>query len=170
MYYSGHGEESTDEGFWLPVDADLDDDTNWISNDYVTRKLRQIKAKNILVIADSCYSGTLTRGIALDNAELNPDESLINIYKNNKTRVVITSGGEKPVLDGGGNGHSVFARALLTELKSLEGTFTATTLFSSFNERVSKNSTALGLTQIPRFADIPNSGHENMDFVFSSIN
>ena len=89
LYYSGHGEESTDEGFWLPVDADLDDDTNWISNDYVTRKLRQIKAKNILVIADSCYSGTLTRGIALDNAELNPDESLINIYKNNKIHYLI---------------------------------------------------------------------------------
>lgn len=170
LYYSGHGDENTDEGFWLPVDADTDDDTNWIANSYITRKLRQIKAKNILIIADSCYSGTLTRGLSLDNTDLNSDQELLKLYKNNKTRVVISSGGEKPVLDGGGNGHSVFARSLITELENRSDIFTATNLFTGFNERVTKNSSALGLPQIPRFADIPNSGHEDMDFIFSPIN
>ena len=43
------------------MDAQLKDDYNWIANSYITRKLREISANNILVVADSCFSGTLTR-------------------------------------------------------------------------------------------------------------
>ena len=54
-------EKIENEGFWLPSDAEINDDTNWISNEYITRKIKSYSARNILVIADSCYSGTLTR-------------------------------------------------------------------------------------------------------------
>ena len=30
-----HGIYEEDEGFWLPKDADREDDTNWISNNYL---------------------------------------------------------------------------------------------------------------------------------------
>ena len=45
------------------VDADIDDPSQWIANASITRQLKAMQAKHVLVIADSCYSGTLTRGI-----------------------------------------------------------------------------------------------------------
>ena len=55
IYYAGHGIQESNEGFWLPVDAQLKDDYNWIANSYITRKLREISANNILLVADSCF-------------------------------------------------------------------------------------------------------------------
>ena len=34
---------------------------NWVSNDDITDMLKVIPAHHILVVADSCYSGTLVR-------------------------------------------------------------------------------------------------------------
>ena len=65
IYYAGHGvyDSDVDKGYWIPVDAKLDDTGNWISADDVTTSIRQIPAKHILIISDSCYSGTLARDI-----------------------------------------------------------------------------------------------------------
>ena len=45
LFYAGHGtyDDETDEGFWQPVDAG-DTDSNWISNDRITRTLRGFKS------------------------------------------------------------------------------------------------------------------------------
>ena len=61
IYYAGHGEyvTDTDRGVWLPVDANPQSPANWISNVEINDYLKQIKAKQIIVIADSCYSGSL---------------------------------------------------------------------------------------------------------------
>ncbi len=67
IYYAGHGwlDEDADMGYWLPVDAGEQDPTNWVSNGSITAALRAMLAKHVLVIADSCYSGKLARGIDL---------------------------------------------------------------------------------------------------------
>ena len=59
IYYAGHGIEVNNDGYWLPKNAKKSDDTYWLSNDYLTRKIKNIKASNVLVLSDSCYSGTL---------------------------------------------------------------------------------------------------------------
>ncbi len=63
IYYAGHGvlDAETETGFWLPTDAERDNDVNWIANDYVSRTLRAMTANHVMVVADSCYSGTLIR-------------------------------------------------------------------------------------------------------------
>ena len=62
VYYAGHGEIDTSrQGYWLPVDAQADTPTSWISNRAVSDILTTMEAKHVLVIADSCYSGTMTR-------------------------------------------------------------------------------------------------------------
>ena len=63
IYYAGHGvlDADTATGFWLPVDAETDSDANWIANDYMSRTLRAMTANHVMVVADSCYSGTLVR-------------------------------------------------------------------------------------------------------------
>ncbi|MFZ2168174.1 MAG: caspase family protein, partial [Methylococcaceae bacterium] len=38
IYYAGHGEISSNRGHWLPQDAELNDDKNWISSDDIRKK------------------------------------------------------------------------------------------------------------------------------------
>ena len=143
--------------------SEKDDDSDWLSNDYVTKKIKSIKANNILVIADSCYSGTLTRGLK----NINEDEILpINSYLETKSRMVISSGGVKPVIDGGGGGHSIFARMLINKLKSNSKPLISTQLYSSITEKVTEASKKYNIEQIPNLASLPQSGHEAPDFVF----
>src|SRR6185369_16595318 len=63
IYYAGHGilDKSTDASYWLPVDAETNDDTKWIDSRRISDQLKRIAARQVLVVADSCYSGTLTR-------------------------------------------------------------------------------------------------------------
>ena len=65
IYYAGHGwvDEEADEGYWLPVDAEADNPVNWVSNASLTSTIRAMHAKHVLVVADSCFSGKLTRGV-----------------------------------------------------------------------------------------------------------
>jgi hypothetical protein len=75
----------------------------------------------------------------------------------------MASGGNEPVADGGGGGHSVFAKAFLLGLSQMEkDKFTATELFRDFvQERV-----AGAANQTPEYNPLRNSGHESGDFVF----
>ena len=63
IYYAGHGEldKVNLRGYWLPVDSEADSSTNWISNIAITDILNVMNARHILVVADSCYSGSMTR-------------------------------------------------------------------------------------------------------------
>jgi hypothetical protein len=75
----------------------------------------------------------------------------------------MSSGGDEPVADGGGMGHSIFASALLQGLGHMdEGEFTATDLFVKFIQpQVAGRS-----EQVPQYGLISGSGHQAGDFVF----
>ena len=163
IYFAGHGILKDGYGYWLPKNAELEDDSYWLANDYVTKKLKSIKANNILVIADSCYSGSLTRGIT----EFKEDKKFsVNTYLNTKSRMVISSGGIKPVLDGGGGGHSVFARMLINKLKNSNQHLISSELYSAISKKVTEASKVFNIEQIPMLSSLPMSGHEAPDFVF----
>ena len=118
IYYAGHGIEVEGDGYWVPKDGQPEDDTNWIANDYITKKLKNIKATNVLLISDSCFSGTLSRGITFETEDVNGAiaDNRLQKLQDTKSRIVITSGNLEPVLDGGGGQHSVFARAFIETL------------------------------------------------------
>ncbi|HZT58768.1 MAG TPA: caspase family protein, partial [Pyrinomonadaceae bacterium] len=67
IYYAGHGysDKETEKTYWLPVDATGDDNSNWIIADDITSDIKAIPARHVLVVSDSCYSGTLSRGLNL---------------------------------------------------------------------------------------------------------
>ena len=100
IYYAGHGyyDQEAEQGYWLPVDAKPDTTANWISNADITDKLKVLNANHILVVADSCYSGALTRGV--DVSMRSPD--YIEKITALRSRTVLTSGGVEPVADSGG--------------------------------------------------------------------
>ncbi len=160
IYYAGHGwhDQEEEEGYWLPVDASEGSRINWISNETITKSIKAIKAKHILVIADSCYSGKLARGINITNRTTGHYSRL----SEKKARVVLASGGLEPVVDGGGkNEHSVFASAILDVLVSNEQVLDTTQMFQKLRSKVIVNS-----AQTPEYSDIRNAGHDGGDFIF----
>jgi len=173
IYFAGHGIQESNEGFWLPVDAHSDDDFNWIANSYVTRKLREIAANNILVVADSCFSGTLTRDANIVGSKSAKSIALdqYDFFYRKKTRMAITSGGIEPVWDGGGaDGHSIFAAAFINALDGHVGPISATEIFQRLREPVLRNSLALGSPQTPVLHAIPLSDHVDPDVVLVGNN
>ncbi len=164
VYYAGHGvvDPVTERGYWLPVDAHQDISANWVSNDDITDMLKAIPARHILVIADSCYSGTLVRAapVSFDTWEDRRDW-LRRIVKK-RSRTALASGGLEPVADSGGGNHSVFAAALLGVLRDNTETVEAQALFEPVRKKV-----VLNANQTPVYSDIRLAGHDGGDFIFA---
>jgi uncharacterized caspase-like protein len=159
IYYAGHGylDKDTDYGYWLPIDSERDDDSNWIATDRVVSQVKGMKAKHVMVVADSCFSGTITRGLKI--TERTP-EWLATIVRK-KARTALTSGGLEPVLDTGSGNHSAFAYAFISLLKENDGVLDASQLFSQLRPKVMINS-----DQTPEYGNIHQAGHDGGDFLF----
>jgi len=160
IYYAGHGwlDKEADEGYWLPTDAEEDNTVNWVSNSFITSTLRAIEAKHVLIVADSCYSGKLGRGLHIRN--ISP--SYLDRISKKKARSVISSGGLEPVIDSGGEGrHSVFASVFLSVLRENKGVMDGTQLFLKIRRPVMLNA-----DQTPEYSDIRKAGHQGGDFLF----
>lgn len=170
IYYAGHGQidAGTQQGYWLPVDAEQGNTANWISNSAITDLLNTVSARHVLVIADSCYSGSMS-GTSIPRLNTNMDESKmakwLKVMAKTKSRTVLTSGGLEPVLDAGGAGHSIFARALIERLESNRGVLDAYRIFIDVSRKVRSRSAAVGFSQSPTYAPIRHAGHGGGEFV-----
>lgn len=163
IYYAGHGwlDEDVDEGYWLPIDAEKDNPSNWLSNSDITTMLRAIQSNHIIIIADSCYSGKLTRGLEGEGMGIKSNKYLQRILQKS-SRTVLSSGGLEPVADAGGkNNHSIFTGALLSALNNIDKTILGTELFLKV-----RHSVVLNAIQTPEYADLRNAGHDGGDFLF----
>jgi ankyrin repeat protein len=160
IYYAGHGwlDREADQAYWLPVDATPGDEVNWISNASITGAVRAMQARHVLIVADSCYAGKLARGVRV----VRRSPAYLSRIANRRARVVLTSGGLEPVIDGGGTGrHSVFAAAFLAALESNPGVLEGHELFGRIKRPVMVNS-----DQMPEYADLRKAGHDGGDFLF----
>jgi uncharacterized caspase-like protein len=163
IYYAGHGQldHAAERGYWLPVDAEETIKANWISTADITDMLKASDAWHVLVVADSCYSGTLVRG-ALSPVQGGGDQlALLRRLAEKRSRTVLTSGGLEPVTDGGGGGHSVFAKAFIDTLRENDSVIDAESVFKMIREYVVVNS-----DQTPEYSDVRKAGHDGGDFVF----
>lgn len=166
VYFAGHGihEPATDLAYWLPVDAEKAEPATWISAQDVHNAVQRLPARHVLIVADSCFSGGL---MTREERALSPsgdkerDQHLASLMVRNSRRF-ITSGANEPVQDGGGQGHSIFARAMLEGLRRETGPFSATDLFVRHIQRaVSANS-----KQVPQIFPAK-LGHDGGDLVFT---
>lgn len=173
IFYAGHGSRiksgEYEAGYWLPVNANPPpDDTFWVSNEFVTRHLARLKAKRVMVVADSCYAGLLSTapGYLLlgDKAEFSEDYIRYKMPK--KSRLLLSSGGDQPVLDNVGQGHSIFASAFLTALENSSEIITGPQLFLKIRDIVTSRAKSIGVEQTPEFKAIKGAGHEVGDFFF----
>lgn len=159
IYYAGHGwlDEATDRGYWLPVDAKQGRRSRWLSNADITDTLKSLAAKHVMVIADSCYSGTLTRSAAVGLRDAN----YLKRIARKRARVAMVSGGLEPVADSAGGKNSPFAQAFLDALSENADVIDDTRLFAAIRRPV-----ILHAKQTPEYSDVRDSGHDGGDFLF----
>jgi len=172
IYFSGHGSRLQSGvrqvGYWLPTNAERSpDDTLWVPNDFVSRHLGRIDAKRVLIIADSCYSGLLgdEPGYVMVG-DGNYTDEYIEWKMPKRSRLVISSGGDSPMIEDVRQEHSVFARALLETLETNEQVLTAPELFLRLRRLIRPATTAVGARLEPEIKALKDAGHEVGDFFF----
>jgi hypothetical protein len=167
IYYAGHGEldKAENRGYWLPVDANEELRSKWISNSFIVDRIKATKAKHVLLVVDSCFSGTLLRSGNNGLKKSNINKNYIQRLKNKKTRLVITSGGNEPVVDSEGGQHSLFAFKFLDTLKNNNNVINSQMLFENIRGYVVSNA-----SQTPEISVVHKSGHDGGDFLFFSNN
>ena len=173
IYYAGHGARlqsgALESGYWLPTNAEAPPrDTYWVANEFVTRHLSRFKARRVLVVADSCYSGLLSSapGILMmgENGKYNND--YIKYKASKRSRLLLTSGGDQPILDGVGGSNSVFTKAFVDVLRSNNAIMTGPQLFMEVRKKVVNAAKAVDFDQNPEYKTIKGAGHEVGDFFF----
>jgi len=164
IYYAGHGQlvKKQNRGYWLPTDAGKKLDSKWINNNNIKDWITSSEAKHILVIADSCFSGSLMRGTGSNRSVEKLTKGTIKRLQNLKSRIAITSGGNEFVADGLGDAkNSVFAEPLIKALKNNNNVIRSIELFQTVQAYVINNA-----DQTPNHSLIHGTGHDGGEFLF----
>jgi len=181
IYYAGHGtlDAATGQSYWLPIDADVQNPTNWISGGEVTGFVARTKARHVLIVADSCYSGALIHGAAaqlVSTGSKEAEQKRMALLAKLPSRTVLTSGGLEPVLDNGPDGHSIFAHEFIETLSRNTDVIEATSLYTSLFEGVRMSAmhvgaiTGIPVHQSPEIAWLAEAGHETGgEFLFVPV-
>jgi hypothetical protein len=155
--YSGHGyyNDQNQMGFWYSYDAE----NRWdgIANSLVKDWCRSFRARKVLVIADSCFSGSLLvrSSFARDTTK--------------RSRELLAGGGLQPVADAGSpdGKHSVFNHYLRQGLEDLANKgepFVTNNLYVELYNPVIANS-----QQEPQKGVIMDALHEGGQFLFYPV-
>lgn len=160
IFYAGHGYQMDDTkmGYWIPVDASVKTAKGWISNDDIARLLAAIPARQIILVSDSCFSGTLAKEKKVSRlGKVAPEEVL-----RRRSVLVLTSGDEEPVSDEGKEGHSIFAWNLIRALEAMGGVTPGHEVWQAVHRGVTKE-----YPQQPQYGAIVSAGHvEGGDYLF----
>ncbi|BBL59914.1 caspase family protein [Methylomonas koyamae] len=175
IYFAGHGQKEDREGFWLPVDADKPPHKyTWIS-DYeiaVNTAWQDMRARHVLIVADSCFSGTIRNtglvSAAQPTVAAGQPRTIIELKSSSISRKFLTSGGDEPVLDKGRGNHSVFAAAFIDFLKNYNKPepLSADTIYGQIEAAVYDQSSRLGHPQRPLYGPIQGAGDADGQFYF----
>jgi hypothetical protein len=98
--------------------------------------------------------------------EGNYSDEYIEWKRPKRSRLVISSGGDAPVVYEPGEMHSIFARALLAALESNEQLLTAPELFLRIRNTVRQGAATTEALHEPELKALKDAGHEVGDFFF----
>ena len=175
IFYAGHGQLVKGigvygRGYWVPCEGEIDNPANWINTFEITDLLSLMKSRHILVVSDSCYSGAfITRGMNIDTGLSESEKArrhLIEKLAKKKSRNILSSGDLQPVIDDGGSGHSVFAKAVLDALRENDEVLEGFRLHKQVQARVAFAASNRMIEQIPQYAPLKASNHEMGEFFF----
>lgn len=130
IYFSGHGNLQTNDGYWVAHDSETNYNRRKILIDVLKKHLEKINCKHILVISDSCHAGALfgqqkkalTRSTESQLSDDLPERGLgEKVYKeleHAKSRWAFCSGQyDQKVMDGRLGENSPFASSIIEVLK-----------------------------------------------------
>jgi len=162
IFYAGHGYQMTDTGmgFWIPPDATVKTARGWISNDDIARLLSAISSRQIILVSDSCFSGTLAKEKKIKSTgKIDAGEVL-----SRRSVMVMTSGDEEPVSDEGKEGHSIFAWNLIRTLEATGDVTPGFEVWRSVHSGVRKE-----YPQEAQYGAVVSAGHaEGGEFIFTT--
>ncbi len=159
IYFSGHGSfhAHTGLGYLLPVDAKKDKVHTFLHNLITKAYIKAYKAKHILFVVDSCYSGAFL--LKDDKNEIPPFS--VKSYQL-ASRWVLAAGHLEPVSDGASGENSPFTQAIVSYLKANQA---KTFPISELVQHV-KMVTANNAKQTPIGRALQDAGDEGGEFVF----
>ena len=164
LFYAGHGYllDDVNMGYWIPVDASVKTAQGWISNSDISKLLAAIPARQLILVSDSCYSGSLTREQKVTQGrELNREDIL-----RQRSVLVLSSGADEPVSDEGKEGHSIFAWNLIRTLQATGSLAFGAQVWSSVRSGVTRE-----YPQQPQYGAVVSAGHvAGGDFLFEPPN
>ncbi|MBF0495745.1 MAG: caspase family protein [Deltaproteobacteria bacterium] len=163
VYYAGHGEldKLTGDGWWVPADARWGDTTSYFENTTLQKYLWAMKTRHVLVVSDSCFSGTLFGLMTRDLPKKIDNRYYLDLF-NEKSRWGMTSGNKTPVEDKGVGGHSLFAYLFIKELeKNRKPYLTPLEIYTAIAPVVGNNS-----EQTPICLPIKNTEDRGGAFIF----
>jgi len=166
IYYSGHGQTDINNvAYWVPKEGN-DKYYTWVDVNALTNTLENIKAKHILFMIDSCYSGLTFKSQNTKDKDFTNDQAVIEEALLYYSRKVLTSGtGKKRVLDNiPGENHSLFAKSFIKELNENKGNLLAEQVW----QRLKYHHKGKNIKQVPAFGTIDalSLADSNGDFVF----
>ena len=157
LFYADHGywDEKFNEGYWFLADSKKESRRTWVSNGTIQEYMRGISAKNVLLIADACFAGSMFKTRDVEIKSITGVKKLFDI----PSRKAMTSGNMTEVPD-----NSVFIKFLIKRLEENTNRYlTSEQLFSKLKIAVINNSTN---SQIPQFGVINGTGDEGGGFLF----
>ena len=166
IYYSGHGQTDINNvAYWIPKEGS-DKYYSWVNVNSLTNTLEDIKARHILFMIDSCYSGLTFKSQNITNEDLVNDANVIKESLLFYSRKVLTSGtGKKRVLDTiPGENHSLFAKGFIKELNENKGNLRAEQIW----QKLKYYHKGKKINQVPAYGTIDalSLADSNGDFVF----
>jgi hypothetical protein len=159
IFYAGHGywDKRSEQGYWLPSDAQKGRTRDWIPNSTIVDFLNKVKAKHTLLVSDACFSGGIFKTRSAFNSE--PDRNTQETYRL-PSRTAMTSGTLTKVPDA-----SVFVRYMTKRLEeNTDRYLTSQDLFVRFKKAAVNNSPIEGL--VPQWGVVQRAGDEGGDFIF----
>ena len=127
----------------------------WVSTSDIHEALAAISATRVLVIADSCFAGTLTA--QKDHFNFRQNGPVLSA----PSHYALTSGNLEPVLDSLDGEHSLFAKTLSGVLQSQQKEFTLSAVFQTIKSEIQR-----WVQQTPTYAAMGHAGVQRGEFVF----
>ena len=153
IYYVGHGAEVNGEPYWVPVEGG-DNYFEWVNVDSLTNDLSKIKARDILIMIDSCYSGLSFQTKSSNKKDIDDSTAAIKDALINYSRKVLTSGHNEKVVDTYyDKEHSLFALGFIKILTENESNVTAESIYFDIKKlhQMDKD-----ISQVPKYGSINN--------------
>ena len=168
IYYAGRGstpDGPPDRAYWLGVDAEPQMRNTWLLAEHVSDKIRQIEAKRILLITDSCFSSRRVQASTMSVGRgLGPER--FKLLAKFQSRYVLTSGANVPVYDDNGDRtHSLFAKFFMEILRQNNNVLSGEMLSYEMGHRV-RERIENPERVTPTYSFLQGAGHKAGDFFF----